>query len=173
MAGSILALKGSADAGTGAGTQGQHLLSAVVEILTGAGTVSWEMHPLKEGEPASKASVSVELDVEHISPQQVEAIEVFNRLPVPTEMRPAAISPARSTQVARLVGAACRMPVSRRHVSSAAVCTGHVPACLLAPCFCCCFLRSDHRLRLQFSAEALQRGDPGGARRHHHTGRSR
>ncbi len=74
MAGSILALKGSADAGTGAGTQGQHLLSAVVEILTGPGTVSWEMHPLREGEPASKASVSVELDVEHISPQQVEAI---------------------------------------------------------------------------------------------------
>ena len=165
MAGSVSALKKSADAEPGGGTQGQHLLSAVAEILTGAGTVSWEMHPLREGEPASRASVSVELDVDHLSPQQVEAIEVSSRLSVP----PAATCLAGKVPFARLV-CACPMPVGRRNVSSAAVGAMHVPASLFAPCSCCCFLRGDHHLLHQLSAEALQRGDPGGARRHHHTG---
>lgn len=56
--------------------QGQHLLSAVAEILVGAGTLSWEMHPLKDGEAAATSAVSVELDIDQLSSAQVQAIQV-------------------------------------------------------------------------------------------------
>eukprot|EP00208_Stichococcus_sp_RCC1054_P007052 CAMPEP_0206136896 /NCGR_PEP_ID=MMETSP1473-20131121/2109_1 /ASSEMBLY_ACC=CAM_ASM_001109 /TAXON_ID=1461547 /ORGANISM="Stichococcus sp, Strain RCC1054" /LENGTH=451 /DNA_ID=CAMNT_0053529733 /DNA_START=163 /DNA_END=1518 /DNA_ORIENTATION=+ len=54
---------------------GQHLLSAVAEILVGAGTLSWEMHPLKDGEAAATSAVSVELDIDQLSSAQVQAIQ--------------------------------------------------------------------------------------------------
>ena len=51
---------------------GQHLLSAVADVLFGAQTTSWEMRPVR-GEPGVSADAAcVDLDVKRLSQQQVQ-----------------------------------------------------------------------------------------------------
>lgn len=53
---------------------GQHLLSAVVEQQIGADTVSWELHP-RQPDSATADTVTVDLTVPDITPQQIAQIE--------------------------------------------------------------------------------------------------
>lgn len=53
---------------------GQHLLSAVVERLTGADTVSWELHP-QQLDTATADTVTIDLSVPTLTPRQLCDIE--------------------------------------------------------------------------------------------------
>lgn len=53
---------------------GQHLLSAVVEQLIGADTVSWELHP-QQTDAATADTVTVDLTVPDVTPEQIREIE--------------------------------------------------------------------------------------------------
>lgn len=53
---------------------GQHLLSAVVERLTGADTVSWELHP-RQLDTATADTVTIDLSVPTLTPRQLTDIE--------------------------------------------------------------------------------------------------
>lgn len=53
---------------------GQHLLSAVVEQLTGAETLSWELHP-QQHNSAGADTVTIDLSVPVLTPQQLSDIE--------------------------------------------------------------------------------------------------
>lgn len=52
--------------------QGQHLLSAVAEILADAKTLGWELHAWQRDAP-SLPLVSVELDTQSLTPEQVRS----------------------------------------------------------------------------------------------------
>lgn len=56
---------------------GQHLLSAVAEILVGAKTLGWELHSRQRSDAAAAARplVSVELDAQSLTAEQVGSIE--------------------------------------------------------------------------------------------------
>jgi len=53
---------------------GQHLLSAVVEGLTGADTVSWELHP-QQLDSATADTLTIDLSVPTLTPRQLSDIE--------------------------------------------------------------------------------------------------
>lgn len=53
---------------------GQHLLSAVVEQLIGADTVSWELHP-RQTDSATADTVTIDLTVPDVTPEQITEIE--------------------------------------------------------------------------------------------------
>lgn len=57
-----------------ASTAGQHLLSAVVEQVAGAETVSWELHP-QQLDTATPGTVTIDLSVPSLTPQQMSDIE--------------------------------------------------------------------------------------------------
>ncbi|KAL3152409.1 Alanyl-tRNA editing protein Aarsd1 [Trebouxia sp. C0010 RCD-2024] len=53
---------------------GQHLLSAVVEQVAGADTVSWELHP-QQPNSATSDTVTIDLSVPSLTPEQMSDIE--------------------------------------------------------------------------------------------------
>lgn len=53
---------------------GQHLLSAVIERLVGADTVSWEMHS-QQPDAVTADTVTIDLSVPSLTPKQLSAIE--------------------------------------------------------------------------------------------------
>ena len=54
---------------------GQHLLSAVVEQVAEADTLSWELHP-QQPDSATADTVTVDLSVPSLTPKQMSHIEV-------------------------------------------------------------------------------------------------
>ena len=53
---------------------GQHLLSAVVEQIAGADTLSWELHPQQQ-DSANADTVTIDLSVPSLTPKQMSDIE--------------------------------------------------------------------------------------------------
>ena len=53
---------------------GQHLLSAVVEQVAGADTVSWELHP-RQRNSATADTVTIDLSVPSLTPEQMSDVE--------------------------------------------------------------------------------------------------
>lgn len=53
---------------------GQHLLSAVVEQVAGADTLSWELHP-QQPDTATADTVTIDLSVRSLTPKQMSDIE--------------------------------------------------------------------------------------------------
>lgn len=53
---------------------GQHLLSAVVEQVAGADTLSWELHP-QQPDTATADTVTIDLSVPSLTPKQMSEIE--------------------------------------------------------------------------------------------------
>ena len=53
---------------------GQHLLSAVVEQVAGADTLSWELHP-QQLDTATADTVTIDLSVPSLTPEQMSDIE--------------------------------------------------------------------------------------------------
>lgn len=53
---------------------GQHLLSAVVEQVAGADTLSWELHP-QQPNSATADTVTIDLSVPSLTPEQMSDIE--------------------------------------------------------------------------------------------------
>ena len=53
---------------------GQHLLSAVVEQIAGADTLSWELHP-QQHDSANADTVTIDLSVPSLTPKQISDIE--------------------------------------------------------------------------------------------------
>ena len=53
---------------------GQHLLSAVVEQVAGADTLSWELHP-QQPNSATADTVTIDLSVPSLTPKQMSDIE--------------------------------------------------------------------------------------------------
>lgn len=53
---------------------GQHLLSAVVEQVAGADTLSWELHP-QQPDTATADTVTIDLSVPSLTPKQMSDIE--------------------------------------------------------------------------------------------------
>lgn len=53
---------------------GQHLLSAVVEQVAGADTLSWELHPQQPHSPTAD-TVTIDLSVPSLTPRQMSDIE--------------------------------------------------------------------------------------------------
>lgn len=53
---------------------GQHLLSAVVEQVAGADTLSWELHP-QQHDSANADTVTIDLSVPSLTPKQISDIE--------------------------------------------------------------------------------------------------
>ena len=53
---------------------GQHLLSAVVEQVAGADTLSWELHP-RQPDSATADTVTIDLSVPSLTPKQMSDIE--------------------------------------------------------------------------------------------------
>ena len=51
--------------------QGQHLLSAVTEIISGAKTLGWDLHPRQRGDTSARPLVSVELGAKSLTAKQV------------------------------------------------------------------------------------------------------
>ena len=60
---------------------GQHLLSAVVDEIVGADTISWEMHPLRDDQEPSASTASIELPSPALSHQQLQVAASACRLP--------------------------------------------------------------------------------------------
>ncbi|KAK9817056.1 hypothetical protein WJX72_008928 [[Myrmecia] bisecta] len=54
---------------------GQHLVSAVADDVCGADTVSWELHERPQEGQAADESVSVDLSIASLSPEQISEIE--------------------------------------------------------------------------------------------------
>ena len=54
---------------------GQHLLSAVVEQVAGADTLSWELHP-QQPHSSTADTVNIDLSIPSLTPKQMSDIEV-------------------------------------------------------------------------------------------------
>jgi hypothetical protein len=59
---------------------GQHVLSAVVDLLAGADTVSWELHPSDPDAAGDLETVAIDLNVPSLTAEQVGSLPVPDSL---------------------------------------------------------------------------------------------